>query len=169
MRDNLIFEGIVETQEENTEEVLREFLKSEMGITEEPQFQRVYRLGKRVQAGRHRPIIAKFVLFKEREKVRKAAPSKLVGKPFGINEQFPKEINDRRKLLYPHYKQAKRLGKKAVLIADKLFVNGTEIPLSSIHNPASTQCTDSDTAYGPRQSATRSANRHETRFATTRR
>lgn len=105
MRDNLIFEGIVETQEENTEEVLREFLKSEMGITVEPQFQRVHRLGKRVQ-GRHRPIIAKFVLFKERENVRKAAPSKLVGKPFGINEQFPKEINDRRKLLYPHYKQA---------------------------------------------------------------
>lgn len=168
MRDNLIFEGIVETQEENTEEVLREFLKSEMGITVEPQFQRVHRLGKRVQ-GRHRPIIAKFVLFKERENVRKAAPSKLVGKPFGINEQFPKEINDRRKLLYPHYKQAKRLGKKAVLIADKLFVNGTEIPLSSIHNPASSQRTDPDTAYGPRQSATRSANRHETRFATTRR
>lgn len=67
MRDNLIFEGIVETLEKNTEEVLREFLKSEMDITEEPQFQRVHRMGKRVQ-GRHRPIIAKFVLFKEREK-----------------------------------------------------------------------------------------------------
>lgn len=168
MRDNLIFEGIIETQEENTEEVLRDFLKSVMNITEEPQFQRVHRMGKKVQ-GRHRPIIAKFVLFKEREKVRKAAPSKLAGKPFGINEQFPKEINDRRKLLYPHYKQAKRLGKKAVMIADKLFVNGTQIPLSSIHNPASTQRTDPESAYGPRQPATHSANRPENRFAATRR
>lgn len=168
MRDNLIFEGIIETQEENTEEVLRDFLKSEMNITEEPQFQRVHRMGEKVQ-GRHRPIIAKFVLFKEREKVRKAAPSKLAGKPFGINEQFPKEINDRRKLLYPHYKHAKRLEKKAVMIADKLFVNGTQIPLSSIHNPASTQWTDPESTYGPRQPATRSANRPENRFAATRR
>lgn len=119
--------------------------------------------------GRHRPIIAKFVLFKEREKVRKAAPYKLAGKPFGINEQFPKEINDRRKLLYPHYKHAKRLEKKAVMIADKLFVNGTQIPLSSIHNPASTQWTDPESTYGPRQPATRSANRPENRFAATRR
>lgn len=47
MRDNLIFEGIIETQEENTEGVLRDFLKSEMNITEEPQFQRVHRMGKK--------------------------------------------------------------------------------------------------------------------------
>lgn len=58
MRDNIIFEGIIETQEENTEEVLKDFLN----ITEEPQFQ--------VQ-GRHRPIIATFVLF-EKEKGQKS-------------------------------------------------------------------------------------------------
>lgn len=162
MRGNLIFEGIIETQEENTEDVLKEFLKSEINITEEPQFQRVHRIGRNVQE-RHRPIMAKFVLFKEREKVRKAAPSIPDGKPFGIDEQFPKEINDRRKLLYPHYKQAKRFGKIAVMIADKLFVNGTQIPLSSI------QHTGPETAHGPRQPATRSANQLETRFATARR
>lgn len=114
MRDNLIFEGILETQEENTEEILKEFINSEMNITDEPQFHRVHRMGRKTQ-GRPRPIVAKFVLHTEREKVRKAAFSTLRGKPFGINEQFPKEIlvNNRRKLLYPQYKQAKRQGKKS--------------------------------------------------------
>ena len=44
MRDNLIFEGIQETQDENTEETLREFLKTEMNTAEEPQFHRVHRM-----------------------------------------------------------------------------------------------------------------------------
>ena len=111
MRDNLIFEGIKEMQDENTEAALREFMKTEMNITDEPQFHRVHRMGKKIQ-GKHRPIVAKFVLYKERERIRKAAPSTLFGKPFRINEQFPKEINDRRKVLYPQYKQAKRMGEK---------------------------------------------------------
>lgn len=76
-------------------------------------------MGRKPQ-GRPRPIVANFVLYTEREKVRKAAPTTLGGKPYGINDQFPKEINDRRKLLYPQYKLAKRQGKKAVVIAEKL-------------------------------------------------
>ena len=139
MRDNLIFEGIKEMQNENTEEALREFMKTEMNITDEPQFHRVHRMGKKIQ-GKHRPIVAKFVLYKERERIRKAAPSTLSGKPFGINEQFPKEINDRRKVLYPQYKQAKRMGKKAVMIADKLFVDGMQIfPTTNQNMPTENQ------------------------------
>lgn len=94
MRYNLIFEGILETQEENTEEILKEFLKSEINITNEPQFHRVHRMGRKTQ-GRPRPIVAKFVLHIEREKVRKAASTTLRGKPFGINEQFPCKGNKR--------------------------------------------------------------------------
>ena len=40
-----------------------------------------------------------------------------------------KEINDKRKLLYPHYKEAKRQNKKAVLNVDRLFIDGTEFKL----------------------------------------
>lgn len=162
MRDNLIFEGILETQEENTEEILKEFLKSEMNITDEPQFHRVHRMGRKTQ-GRPRPIVAKFVLFTDREKVRKAAATTLRGKPFGINEQFPKEINDRRKLLYPQYKQAKRQGKKAVMVADKLYVNGMQVfahPTQPPHQPNSER---------EQQPAWRSAANSEPRIATTQR
>lgn len=83
---------------------------------------------RRKTQGRPRPIGAKFVLYTEREKVRKAASTTLRGQPFGINEQFPKKINDRRKLLYPQHKQTKRQGKKAVMVAYKLYVNGFRPP-----------------------------------------
>jgi hypothetical protein len=38
MRENWIFEGLIETQDENTEDVLNNFLRTEMNITNEIQF-----------------------------------------------------------------------------------------------------------------------------------
>ncbi|KAJ8317385.1 hypothetical protein KUTeg_005289 [Tegillarca granosa] len=63
----------------------------------------------------------------DREIVRKQAPTVLKrteNKEFGVNEQYPKEINDRRKELYPYLKSAKRNGKRANLVLDKLYVDG---------------------------------------------
>lgn len=87
------------------------FIKSEMDIMEERQFQRVQRMGGRVQ-GWHLPIIAKFVLHKEREKSEKLLRQALFKSHFGNNEQFRKEINDCRKLSIPHYKRTKHLERK---------------------------------------------------------
>jgi hypothetical protein len=47
---------------------------------------------------------------------------KLRGKPVSIHEQFPVEIENRRKQLYPVMKQAKRDGKMATMTRDKLSV-----------------------------------------------
>ena len=46
--------------------------------------------------------------------------------PFGIHEQFPKPIEDKRRKLYHVLKDAKRQGKHVVLVRDKLFVNGSQ-------------------------------------------
>jgi hypothetical protein len=124
MRENLIFTGIPETTDENTEHLLTQFIATEMEIEQPIIFERVHRFGRKGYSG-PRPIVAKFSKFKDREMVRRAAPSKLQGKYFGVNEQFPKEINDRRKVLYPYYKQAKRAGKKTSLVYDKLYIEGT--------------------------------------------
>lgn len=126
MRDNLIFDGIQEQTEEDTEEVLKTFIQKEMNISDDLPFHRVHRMGKRIP-GKHRPIVAKFVLFKDREKVRRAAPSTLRNKPYGVNEQFPREIHERRKQLYPHFKTAKQQGKRASMVADKSFVDGRQV------------------------------------------
>ncbi|XP_052693770.1 uncharacterized protein LOC128172039 [Crassostrea angulata] len=117
MWDNLIFDGIQEETEEHTEEVLKTFIQKEMNISDDLPFHRVHRMGKRIP-GKHRPIVAKFVLFKDRKKVRRAAPSTLRNKPYGVNEQFPREIHERRKQLYPHFKTAKQQGKRASMVAD---------------------------------------------------
>ena len=136
MRDNLVFTGIVEPQREvdmntgrpiaeDTESILRDFLDARMDVRDIA-FHRVHRMGKPI-AGKARPIVAKFVLFKDREKVRKLAKEKLSGTAFGINEQYPREINERRKALYPTFKRAKQQGKRANFVLDKLFVDGVMI------------------------------------------
>lgn len=130
MRDNLIFTGIHEDDSEDTEDteqVLSNFIKTNLEInTESISFERVHRMGKKLR-GKSRPIIAKFSKFKDRELVRKQAPIVLKrseNRNFGVNEQYPKEINDRRKELYPHLKSARRSGRKASLIYDKLYIDG---------------------------------------------
>ena len=122
MRNNLVFDGLPEVNDENPEQVLTNFLSDEMGLTDSFELERVHRIGKRI-TGKHRPMVAKFSSFKQKEAVRKAAPRTLRGKTFWINEQFPREIADRRRKLLPHLKAARRQQKKAYLKVDKLYVN----------------------------------------------
>ena len=77
MRNNLTFSNIIKTNKDGTEDtlqVLRTFLEDKMKIAKDlidrMWFERVQRMGRRVR-GRHRQIVAKFTLFKEREFVRK--------------------------------------------------------------------------------------------------
>ncbi|CAC5412234.1 unnamed protein product [Mytilus coruscus] len=72
-----------------------------------------------------RPIVCRFKSFKDRELVRYAA-SALKGTRFGVNEQYPKEINDRRKLLWSYFKEAKSQKQKVHLKKDRLFIDGAE-------------------------------------------
>lgn len=138
MESNLLFFGINETastdgQSENTETVLREFIKHVMIFddnidSENFAFDRVHRLGKRRydQHGkqlRPRPIVAKFEKYGHRETVRRAA-SNITDKTYSIREQFPIEIENRRKPLYPVMKRAKEDGRNARLVRDKLYING---------------------------------------------
>ncbi|CAC5387095.1 PXDN [Mytilus coruscus] len=63
--------------------------------------------------------------FKEPEFVRKVA-SEFRGTGFGISEQFPKEINDRRKTLWPFLQEERRQRKRAFFRRDRLFIDGVE-------------------------------------------
>lgn len=133
MRENLIFTGIPESEvrrgeQENCEAIIREFLKSEMNITPDIQFDRVHRLG-RYQSNQQnpRPIIAKFTNYKDKELVRQSAPKTLIGTRYGVNEQFPPEIENRRKLLYAEAKRARKNKENEVkLVRDRLFINGRQ-------------------------------------------
>ena len=115
-----------------------------MDITVPIEFDRVHRLrpikqadpnqeelDKKAEIQNPRPIIAKFERYKDKQYVKMIAPTKLRNKPFGINEQFPKEIEETRKTLHGKMKRAKRNQNNKV--RDKLYVNGVQIhPKSGI-------------------------------------
>jgi hypothetical protein len=51
---------------------------------------------------------------------------KLKGSSFGISEQYPAEINNRRKNLYPIMREAKQQRRHVVLVRDRLFIDGEQ-------------------------------------------
>ena len=113
MRENLIITGIKEQrlkegENEDREELLRDFLKNEMQIDRPIHFHRVHRIGPYERNfDTPRPVVAKFERFKDREEVRSAAQRTLKGRPYGVREQFPKVVEDKRKLLYQEMKRVK--------------------------------------------------------------
>lgn len=48
----------------------------------------------------------------------------LRGTQFGLNDQFPREIQERHKKLIPIMKQLRKEGTRATLNIDKLYING---------------------------------------------
>jgi hypothetical protein len=128
MRDNLLLfnieESTEEETEENPEEVVLSFFEERLQVKEAKtniKIERAHRIGRK-QDKRTRPIVVKFSFYKDREMIRKKGIL-LKGTNYGIGEQFPREIQDRRKKLIPHLKSAKAKGQKANLVADKLYIN----------------------------------------------
>ncbi|KAL0152180.1 hypothetical protein M9458_051903 [Cirrhinus mrigala] len=112
MRDNLVFSGIPESAEEDAEATVKSFIKTYLKLLEDTVenicFERVHRLGaKKPGAPRPRPIVAKFGYFKQKEQLK--------GTDFSVNDQFPKEILERRKVLR---------ASRAVIAVDRLYVDG---------------------------------------------
>lgn len=153
MRENLIFTGIPlqekDEQTEQTEKIIENFMVEQLKLNRPAEYERAHRFGKEyIERNRDgsvkfttKPIVCRFRNFKERETVRKAA-RELRDTGFGISEQFPKEINDRRKTLWPFFQEARRQGKKAFFRRDRLFVDGVEFfpPEKTDHqNPGATR------------------------------
>ncbi|CAG2234765.1 unnamed protein product [Mytilus edulis] len=122
MSDNLVFSGLAFQREESCQLKIQNFLLNELDIPYKVNLGSVHRFGKPGLNGA-RPIVAKFIHRDELEDVLKNT-FKLKGKQFGISEQFPIEIERKRKELYPVMKKAKKEGKKVKLVRDKLYING---------------------------------------------
>ncbi len=126
MQDNLIFSGIPENAPENPETLVKNFMISTLKIPTDSVnniiFHRVHQLGP-WGGNRPRPIIAKFEHFKQKVLV-KSKGQELKGMTFGMSNQFPREINKRRKILYPILKDGRQKGKRISLIVDKLYIDG---------------------------------------------
>ena len=69
-----------------------------------------------------RPIVARFLYFVDLQHVLNNT-YKLRNRPFCIKQQFPREIENRRKQLYSIQRNAKREGKRVTLVRDRLYIN----------------------------------------------
>lgn len=56
----------------------------------------------------------------------------LKGNTYDMNNQYPREIQDRRKKLLPIMKQYREKGGRVALYVDKLYVDGQLYPNSNI-------------------------------------
>jgi len=159
MRDNLVFTNIPEQTKigqngasyEETEEVLQSFLSNKLGLSR-LSFERVHRVPTKRDSSRAspRPIVAKFTYFKDRESVRRSG-YKLKGTNFGINEQFPDEIEKKRRDLYPLMRHFRKENKRVVLVRDKLFVDGREVRAGEVVLPEGSSRRDPPTGSGHRR------------------
>lgn len=122
MKRNLIFHGIPENYNEDTEEKLRDFFHYQLRINKFIELTNVHRFGKK-NTNKPRPIVAVFLYHKDLEMIRESGRM-LKGTKYGINEQFPRAVEDRRQLLYPIAKGYKRAGHRVRMVRDKLYVDG---------------------------------------------
>ena len=133
----LYFNGISEDPHEkpdSTELKLRQFMVDKLKLAQDfvdsLRLERVHRIGNdSARPGatpRPRSIVAKFLQFQDRELVRRAR-SHLKGTSYYVNEQFPKEIADRRRQLLPKMRQAIREGKSSWISYDTLYINGRPV------------------------------------------
>ena len=133
-RENLLFYGIPESENESwkdTENKVNDILKS-IDIDPTPiVIQRCHRL---TSTAKPRPVIVKFLRFKDRELIFSEAMKKLKSTPYRVSEDFTKRIRELRKKLMPFLKEARDDGKRAFIRFDKLIIDGTVFAWDSAHN-----------------------------------
>lgn len=142
MKNNLIFSGLHRVRDEDTESLLRCFLNQELGIEYHIEFGNIHRFNSPHSDYRKAPIVARFLYHRDLEYVLSIA-YRLKGKPYGIREQFPPEIEQRRKPLYPVMRKAKQQYRQAKLVRDRLYIdNELYVPDETVG--------DGTTRYGDR-------------------
>ncbi|MES9902848.1 MAG: hypothetical protein ABW168_09205 [Sedimenticola sp.] len=102
-RSNLLFKGFSESRNENCAKTVQDFLLNELGIEERIPTDRAHRLG-RFRSGNNRFIIVAFTYFNDTEYILSKGHM-LKNKPYSISRDFPHEIVNARKILWPQYKE----------------------------------------------------------------
>ncbi|CAC5397631.1 unnamed protein product [Mytilus coruscus] len=120
MKNHLVFTGLHNVRDENTEELLRCFLYNELGVDYKIEFGNVHRFGRYQSGGR--PIVARFLYHCDLQYVLDNA-YRLRNTRYDIKQLFPKEIEDIRRKLCPVMKEAKRNRRTVTLVRDRLFTN----------------------------------------------
>ena len=133
-RNNIIFHGIPESQDEDKLVCMRkvkEFIKDKCKLTDKFEIEAAHRLGREKPgnigsaAQKPRPMIAKFLNRGEKEAVMKTKAQ--LPADVGMTNDFPREIRLGRKQLIPRMLEEKN-GKQAFIVYPcRLIVDGREV------------------------------------------
>ncbi|XP_069101986.1 uncharacterized protein [Argopecten irradians] len=148
MKYNLVLTGLLEQRDEIIAEKVRGFFRHELGIHKRMEFANVHRFNR---PGKHRPIVVRFLHFDDKQEVKRRGYL-LKGKRFGISEQFPDSVEERRKRLYPVMKHHRSAGHHVSLVRDRLYIDGqlyqSETTGNTVNRDTEPQPTYSEAAQG---------------------
>ena len=135
-RDNLVFDGIPESENEDCTAKVMSVIKDKMKVTDTESIKvtRCHRLGPKSPGPRARPrsIIIKFHYYPDKETVWKAKKN-LAKQNIWVREDFPQEIMEKRRVLEPIARKARDLGKRASVNVDTLWLDGRTVRLDQVH------------------------------------
>ena len=131
-RENLLYIGIQENENEDIREVLKEFYINSLKLPEEQvadiEYQRVHRIPSKTKP---RPIKARFVRYGDRAKIMASAKN-LKGTKIFIKEDIPLRMRMARQAQIPALVAARKAGKLAYFSRSeptKLFVDRVLLPV----------------------------------------
>jgi hypothetical protein len=135
-RDNLLFEGVSESDPDDVHKKLKSIFKDKLKINnpDDIKIVREQSLGRKYTGPGNtpRPIIVNCHWFGDRMAIWKAKTN-LQASTVYISEDYPKEINDRRRILKPIMMKAKQEKHAAFLNVDKLFIDGKQYSVDNIY------------------------------------
>lgn len=123
LRENLLFHGINETQNENCETLVKQFIAEKLNVTQDVTIDRAHRLGK--PRNKTRPIVVKFHYYTERELVRNRAFEKsaeLKATNQGVGVQQTKSVLQKRRDLSAVFDREKAAGRSVKWAGARLMV-----------------------------------------------
>lgn len=135
-KNKIIVQGIKEMENESDlsikENIRKMLTEIGMEINMENETREVRRIGKKIQnRDIPRPILIEFASGSKKIEVLKAA-KKLKGSDIWISEDYSKQVQEQRKLLVPHMKEARTKGNKAILRHNKLIINDESYTIEQI-------------------------------------
>ena len=138
-RDNLVFDGLEEDENETwekTEEKIRKLFATNFEIENANvlMLERVHRIGKKT-AVKPRQIIVKFSHYKDRQRIW-LTKNKLKDSSVKMFEDYPAEIRQNRQTLWPYFQAARNMSafKSVSLNQDKLFLNNKMYTVKNVHD-----------------------------------
>ena len=105
----------------------------EMPDADQIKIVRCHRLGPRLSEHKNHALIFKLHWYGDRDKIW-AARSKLKGTAYILREDYPAEIQDQRRILYPIFLEARKLNMQPKLSVDKLYIGNKTYTVDSLEN-----------------------------------